>query len=156
MSDSLQLHGLQCIRLSCPLLSLRICSNSYPLSWWCHPTISSSAILISFCLQSLPESETFPMSQLFKSGSQSTGAPASASALPMNIQGLFPLALTGFIPLLSKGFLRRIFSSSSAQKHQFFGAQPLYDPILTYVHDSWRNHSFDCMDLCQQRDVSAF
>ena len=115
------LNCMQHARLLCPSLSPEVSSGICPLSWWCHPTISSSAILLSFCLQSLPESETFPMSQLFKSGSQSIGAPASASALPMNIQGLFPLAWTGFIPLQSKGF-SRIFSNSSIQKHQFFGA----------------------------------
>jgi len=123
MSDSLQPHGLQHARLPCPSLSPGVSSNSHPLSWWCHPTISSSVVPFSFCLQSFPASGSFPVSQFFASGGQSTGASASLSVLPMNIQGWFPLGLTGVISLLTKG-LSRVFSSTAVQKHQFFGAQP--------------------------------
>ena len=100
MSDFLWPHGLQYARLPCPSLSLRACSNSCPLSWWCHPTISSSVIRFS-CPQSFPASGSFLMSWLFTSGGQSIGA--SGSALPMNIQGWFLLGLTGLISLGSKG-----------------------------------------------------
>ena len=102
VSDSLQPHGLQHTRLPCPSLSPGVCSNSCPLGWWCHPTISSSVTPFFFCPQSFPASGSFPMSQLFTSDGQSTGASASASVLSMNIQGLFPLGLTGLIALQSK------------------------------------------------------
>ena len=121
VSDSLWPHGLHA-RLLCPLPSPRVCLNSCPLSRWCYLTMSSSAALLSFCLQSFPASRFFPMSQLFAPGGQRYGALASASALPMNIQSWFPLGLTGLI-LQSKG-LSRIFSSTTIWKHQFFSAQP--------------------------------
>ena len=103
-------------------LSPRACSNSYPLSWWCHPTISSFVIPF-FCLQSSPASGSFPMSQFFTTGGQSIGVSASASVLPMNIQDWFPLGLAGLISLQSKG-LSIVFSSTTVWKHQFFSAQP--------------------------------
>ena len=112
-------HGLQRDRLPCLSLSPGICSDSHPLSQWCYLTISSSAAPFSFCLQSFPVWGSFPTSQLFISGGQSTGA--SASVLPMNIQSWFPLGLTGLISLLSKG-LSRIFSSTMIWKHKFFSA----------------------------------
>ena len=121
VSDSLQPHGLQHARLPRPSPSSRACSNSCPLSWWCHPTISSSVVPFSSRLQSFPASGTFPMSWLFSSGDQSVGA--SASVLPMNIQDWFPLGLTGLVSLLSKG-LSRVFSSTTIQKLQFFSIQP--------------------------------
>ena len=103
VSDSVQPHGLKHSRLPCPSQSPGACSNSCPLSWWCHPTISSSVTPFSSCFQSFPASGSFPMSQLFTSGGQSVGASASASVLnSMNIQGWFPLGLTGLISLLSK------------------------------------------------------
>ena len=123
LSDSLLPLGLQHARLPCPLLSPRVCLNSCPLSWWCHPTILSSVAPFSSCLQSFPASRFFPVSQLFASGGQHIGASASASVLPMSIQGWFPLGLTGLISLLPKGFLR-VFSSTTVQKHQFFSVQP--------------------------------
>ena len=123
MSDSLQPHGLQHSRLPCPSPSLGACSNSCPLSQWYHSTILSSVGPFSFCLQSFPASGSFPMSWLFTLGGQSIGASASASVLPMSIQGWFPLRLTGLISLMSKG-LSRAFSSTTDQKHQFFGALP--------------------------------
>ena len=107
MSDSLWPHGLQHTRLPCHLPSPGVCSNLCPLSQWCHPTISSSVVPFSSCPQSFPASGSFQMSQLFASGSQSIGASASA---PMNIQGWFPLGLTGLISLLSK-FVTVAFSS---------------------------------------------
>ena len=122
VSYSLRPHGLQHTKPPCPSPTPRVYSHSCPLDWWCHPTISSSVIPFSSCLQSCPASGSFPMSQLFALGGQSIGASASASVLPVNIQGLFPLGFTGLISLLSKG-LSRAFSSTTIQKHQFFGAQ---------------------------------
>ena len=122
MSDSLWPHGLQHARFPCPSPTPRAYSNSYPSSWWCHPTISSYAIPFSSCLQSFPASGSFPMSQFFTSGGQNIEVSASASVLPMNIQDWFPLGWTGWISLLSKG-LSRVFSNTTVQKHQFFGAQ---------------------------------
>ena len=123
MSDSLRPHELQYSRLPCPSLSPWVCSNSCPLSQWDLPTISSSVIPFSSCPQFLPALGSFPMSQLFTTGGQSIRASASASVLLMNIQGWFPLGLTGLIFLMSKG-LSRVFSSPAAIKHQFFSAQP--------------------------------
>ena len=115
MSDSLRPHGQQQVRLPCPLPSSRVCSKSQTLSRWCHPTISSSVIPSSSCLQSFPASGSFQMSQLFTSGGQSTGASASASVLPMNIHGWFPLGLTGLISLESKGFSRCLLQLQSSK-----------------------------------------
>ena len=122
VSDSLRPHGPQHARLPCPSPSPRACSNSCPLSWWCYPTISSSVVPFSSCLQSFLPSGSFLMSQLFALGSQSIGASASASVLPMNIQDWLPLGWTGWISLQSKG-LSRVFSNTTVQKHQFFSAQ---------------------------------
>ena len=122
MSNSLRPHGLQHARLPCPSPTPRTCSNSRPSSQLCHPTISSSVNTFSSCLQSFSASGSFLMSQLFASGGQSIRASASLSILPKNIQGLFPLGWTGLISLQSKG-LSRVFSSSTIQKHQLFGAQ---------------------------------
>jgi len=123
VSHTLQSHELQQARLPCPSLFSGVCSNSCPLSRWCYPTISSSVIPISSCPQSFLESGSFPVSWFFASGGQSIGALASASVLLMNIQGWFPLGLTGLISLLSKGLLR-VFSNTTIRKHQFFGTQP--------------------------------
>ena len=109
-------------KTSLSITSPGACSNSRPLSQWSHPTISSSAVPFSSRLQSFPESGSFSMSQFFGSDSQSIGASDSASVLPMNIQDWFPLGLTGWISLLSKG-LSRVFSNTTVQKHQSFGAQ---------------------------------
>ena len=121
LSYSLRSHGLQHARPPCPSPIPRVYSNSYPLNQWCHPTISSSVIPFSH-LQSFPVSGTFQMSQLFAPGSQSIGVSASASVLPVNIQGWFPLGLTGWISWQSEG-LSRVFSNTTVQKHQFFSAQ---------------------------------
>ena len=109
-------------QLPCPLSTLGVYSNSCPLSQWCHPTISSFVVSFSSRLQSFPASGSFPMSQFFASGGQSTGVSASASVFPKNIQDCFPLGWTGWISLQSKG-LSRVFSNTTVQKHQFVGAQ---------------------------------
>ena len=122
VSDSLRPHELQHVRPSCPSPTPGVHSNSCPSSRWCHPAISSSVVPFSSCPQSLPASESFPMSQLFAWGSQSTGVSALAPFLPKNTQG-WSLEWTGWISLQSKG-LSRVFSNTIVQKHQFFGAQP--------------------------------
>ena len=122
VSDSLWPHGLQHSRLPCLLPIPGVYSNSCPLSWWCHPTISSSVIPFSSHLQSFSASGSFPVSQFFLSGGQSIGVSASASVLPMNIQDWSPLGRTCWISFQSKG-LSRVFSNTTVQKHQFFSAQ---------------------------------
>ena len=119
MFDSLPPHGPQHISRPCPSPTPGVYSNSCPLSRWCHPTISSSVVPFSSCLQSFPASGSFPMSQFFTSGGQSIGVSASASVLPMNIQDWLPLGWTNWIFLQSKG-LSRVFSNTTVQKHQFF------------------------------------
>ena len=119
----LQPHRLQHTRFPCPLPSHGIGSNSCPLSQWCHPTILLSVIPLSSCLQSFPASESFPVSQLFTSCGERIGALASASVLPMNTQGWFPLGLNDLITLLYKG-LFRVFSRTTVWKHQFLSSQP--------------------------------
>ena len=134
---------------SLSLTVTRSCSNSCPLSWWCHPTISSSVTPFSFCPQSFPASESFPVSWFFTSCDQSIGA--SASVLPTNIQGSFPLGLTGLISLLSKG-LSRVFFSTTIQKCSAFFTRQLSHLYTT----TGKNHSFDYTDLCRQNDAFAF
>ena len=124
---TLGFHGLQHAMFPCPSLSPRVGSNSCPLSPWGHPTISSSVAPFFSCPQSFLGSRYFPMSQLFTSDGQSTGASASPSVLPMRIQGLFHLVLIGLISLMSKK-LSSVFSSTTVRKHQFFGASLLYGP----------------------------
>ena len=144
---------LQHTRFPCPSLSPRACSNSCPLSRWCHWTISSSVAPFSSCSQFFPASESFQMSRLFASGGQNIGALASTSVLPMNIQDWFPLGLTALISLLSEGLKSLLWST--IREHQFFGVQPsLWSNC--HIHTYWINHSFDYTDLCQQSDVSAF
>ena len=123
VSDSLQPHESQHTRPPCPSPSPRVHSDSCPSSQWCHPAISSSVIPFSSCSQSLPASESFPVSQLFTWGGQSTGASALASFLSKKSQGWCPSEWTGWISLQSKG-LSRVFSNTTVQKHQFFRAQP--------------------------------
>ena len=122
VSNFLRPHR-QHTRPPCPSPTPWACSNSCPLSQWCHPAISSSFVLFSSCPQSFPALRSFPMSQLFASGGQSIGASASASVLPMNIQDWFTLGLTDLISLPSKGF-SRVFSNTTVQKHQLFSTQP--------------------------------
>ena len=144
VSDSLRPHELPHARPPCPSPTPRVYSNSCPVSWWCHPTISSSVMPFSFHLQSFQASGSFQMSQFFALGGQSIWL--SASVLPMNIQDWFPLGWTGWISLHFKG-LSRVFSNTAVQKHRFFSTQ-----LSLY----WKNHSFDYTDLCWQSNVSAF
>ena len=123
MSDSLRPHELQHTRPPCPSPTPGVHSDSRSSSQWCHPAISSSIVPFSSCPQSLPASESFPMSQLFTWGGQSTGVSALASFPPKKSQGWFPSEWTAWISLQSKG-LSRVFSNTTVQKHQFFGAQP--------------------------------
>ena len=123
VSSSLQPHRPQHARLPYPSPTPGVYSNSCPSCLWCHPAISSSVVPFSSCLQSLPASESFPMSQLVAWGGQSTGASALASFLPRKSQGWSPSEGTGWISLQAKG-LSRVFSNTTVQKHQFFGAQP--------------------------------
>ena len=146
VSNSLQLYELKHTKLPCPSLSPRVCSNSCPLSQWCHPTVSSSVAPCSSCLQSFPASEIFPMSWLFTSGGQNIGASASAAVLLMNNQSWFPLLLTGLISLLSKGF-SRVFSNTTVQKHQVFSAQPSLYPTL-HIHLYIAVHNFEYSPVC--------
>ena len=122
VSDSWRPHEPQHTRPPCPSLTLRVHPNTYPLSQWCHPAISSSVIPFSSCLQSFPASGSFQMSQLFASGGQSTGVSASILVLAVNTQDWSPLGWTGWISLQSRG-LSRIFSSTTVKKHQFFCTQ---------------------------------
>ena len=122
VSDCLRPHESQHARHLCPSATPRGYPNFCPSSWWCHPAISSSVVPFSSCPQSLPASGSFPMSQLFAWGDQSTGVSASASVLPMNTQDWSPLGWTGWISLQSKG-LTRVFSNTTVQKHQFFSIQ---------------------------------
>ena len=137
---TLRPHGQQQHRPPYPSPTPRVHSNSCPLSWWCHPTSSSS--VDPFSSQSFPAPGSFPVSQLFTSGGQSIRASAPASVLPMNIQDWFPLRLTGLVSLLSRG-LSRVFSNTTVQKHQFFSWSLLFSPTLTSIHNYWKNHSFD-------------
>ena len=142
MSDSLRPHESQHTRPPCPSPSPRVHSNSRPSSRWCHPAISSTVVPFSSCPQSLPAYESFPVSQFFEWGGQSTGVSALASFLPKNTQGWSPLEWTGWISLQFKG-LSRVFSNTTVQKHQFFSAQLSSSPTLTSIHDHWKNHSLD-------------
>ena len=132
VSDSLWPHRLQHSRPPYPSPTPGVYSNSCPLRQWCHPTISSSVVPFSSCLQSFPASGSFQMSQLFASGGQNIGVSASTSVLPMNIQDWFPLGWTGWISLQSKG-PSRVFSNTTVQKHQFFGTQ-LSSQFNSHIH----------------------
>ena len=126
MFNYLQPHRLQHARLPCPSPTPGTCSNSCPLSQWCHPTISSSVIPFSSCPQSFPVSGSYPMSQIFTSGGQSIGASASASVLPMNIQDWFPLGLTGLISLLSSKDLFYDWPTSNKGNSAGYGSAGIY------------------------------
>ena len=141
-SDALWPHGLQHARLPCPSPCPGVCSNIYPLSWWCHPTISSTVVPFSFCFQSFPASRSFQMSQFFTLGGQSIGDSVWASVLLMNIQDWFPLVLLVWSPCSPRD------SQESSPTPQFksinYSALSfLYSPTLTSIHDYWKNHSFD-------------
>ena len=132
VSNFLRPHEPQHTRLPCPSPTPGVHPNPCPLSQWCHPTISSSVIPSSFCPQSFPAPGSFPMSQLFTSGGQSIGVSASTSVLPMNTQNWSSLGWNGWISLQSKG-LSRVFSNTTVQKHQFFGAQ-LSSQSNSHIH----------------------
>ena len=138
----------------CSSPSPSVCPNSCSMHWWCPPAISSSDTHFSFCPQAFPASETFPMNHLFASDDQNTGASALESVLPVDIQGWSSLRVNGLIALLSK-WPSGVFSSTTIQRHQFFGFLP---PLWSSSHtgDHWEEHSLDYMDLCQQNNVSAF
>ena len=140
--DSLWPHELHHARPPCPSPTPGVHPNPCPLSQWCHPTISSSLIPFSSCPQSFPASESFPMSQLFTSGGQSTGVSASTSVLPMNTQDSSPLGWTGWFPCSPRD------SQESSPTPQFKSINSLvlsflYRPTLTSIHDHWKNHSLD-------------
>ena len=132
VSDSLRPHDLQHSRPPCPSPTPRVHPDPCPLSWWCHPTISSSVIPFSSCLQSFPASGSFQMRQLFTLGGQSIAVSSLASVLPMNTQDWSPLGWTGWIALQSKG-LSRVFSNTTVQKHQFFDTQ-LSSQSNSHIH----------------------
>ena len=132
VSNSSWPHELQHAWLPCPSPTPRACSNSCPLSWWCHPTISSSVIPFSSWLQSFPASGSFPLSQFFVSGGQNIGVSASASVLPMNIQDWFPLGWTGWIPLQSKE-LSRVFSNTTVQNHPILQCSAFFIVQLSHL-----------------------
>ena len=140
MSDSLRCHGLQHARLPCPSPAAGACSNSCPLSQWCHPTISSSVVPFSAHLQSFPASGSFPRSQFLTSGSYSIGASASASVLPVNIQDWFPLGWTGGSPCCPRDSQE---SSPAPQSESVSSSllRLLYGPTVTSIHDYRKNHS---------------
>ena len=142
VSNSLQPHESQHARPPCPSPTPRVHSDSRPSSWWCLQANSSSVVPFSSCPQSLPASESFPMSQLFASGGQSIEISTSASVLPVNIQDWFPLGWTGWISLQAKG-LSRVFSNTTVQSINFLVPSLLNTPILPCLHDYWKNHSFD-------------
>ena len=142
VSDSLRPHESQHTRPPCPSPNPGIYPNSCPSSWWCHSGISSSVIPFSSCPQSLPASESFPMSQLFTWGGQSIGVSALVSVLPMSTQDWSPLEWTGWISLQSKG-LSKVFSNTTAQNINSSALSFLHSPTLTSIHDHWKNHSLD-------------
>ena len=141
MSNSLRPHGLQYTKPLCPSPTPGVYSNSCPLSWWCHPTILSSVVPFSSCLQSFPASGSFLMSQFFESGGQSIGISASASFLPMNIQDWFPFRMDWLDLLAVQGTLKSLLQHHSS-KASIFGAQP---SLWSNSHiNTWllENHSF--------------
>ena len=142
MSDSLWPHELQHTRPPCPSPTPGVHPNLCPLSRWCHPAISSSVVPFSSCPQSLPASESFPMSQLFAWGGPSTGVSALASFLPENTQGWSPSEWTGWISLLSMGF-SRVFSNTTVQKHQILQHSAFFTVQLSHPYLNWKNHSLD-------------
>ena len=142
VSESLWPHESQHARPPCPSPAPGVHPDSCASSRRCHPAISFSIVPFSSCPQSFPASGSFPMSQPYAWGGQSIGVSASASVLPKNTQDWFPLGWTGWISLQSKG-LSRVFSNTTVQKHQFFGAQLSSQSNSHILHDHWKNHSFD-------------
>ena len=155
VSDSLRPHELHHGRPPCPLPNPGVHSNSCPSSRWCNPVISSSVIPFSSCPQSLPTSESFPMSPLFTRGGQSTGVLALVAFLTKNTQDWSPLEWTGWISLQFRDFKESSptpqFKSINSSALSF-----LHSSTLTTIYEHWKNHSLDYMDLCWQSNVSAF
>ena len=147
LSDSLRPHGLQHASLPCPSPIHGACSNSCPLSQWCHPTISSSVIPFSFCLQFSPALESFPMSQFFASGGQSIGVSASAWVLPMNIQGWFPLGLTGLIKLRFRKIMSLLCIHTNIDVMN--GLRNFQSSFPSRVWLSWGFLSISCQVFCE-------
>ena len=140
MTDSLQPQGLQHTKRPSP--SPETCSNSCPLTQWCHPIISSCIVSFPFYLQSFQASGSFSVSEFSISGAQSIGVSASTLVFPINIQDWFPLVWSGWISLQSKG-LSRVFSNTTVQKHHSLVLNFLYSPTLTSIHDYWKNQNLD-------------
>ena len=154
MCPTLRPHGLQLTKLPYPSPSPGACSHSCPLNQWCYPAILSTVVPFS-CLQSFLASGSFLMCQLFTSGGHGIGASAPGSVLPVNIQVLFPLGLTGWISLQSKG-LSRVIPTLQLDSSNYLVLSLLYDPTLTSRYDYCKNHSFDYTKFCWQNNVSAF
>ena len=155
MSDTLWPHGLQHVRLPCPSPTPRACLNSCPSSWWCHLTISPSDIPFSSCFQSFQASGSFPVSQLFASGGQSTEVSASKSFL----QWIFRTDFLWDWLVGSPCSPRDAPESSPIPQFKSINSSVLsflYSPTLTYIHDYWKNHSFQYTDVCWQSNVFAF
>ena len=155
ISNSLRPHEPQHTRPPCPSPTPGVYPNPRPLSQWCHPTISSFVVPFSSCPQSSPGSGSFPVSQFFTSGGQNIGVSASTSVLPLTTQAWSPLGWTSWISLQSKG-LSRVFSSTKFKSINSSALSFLVSPILTSIHDYWKNHSIDLMDLVDKINVSAF
>ena len=150
VSNSLRPHGLEHTRLPCPSPTPRACSNSHPLNWWYHPTISSSVIPFFSCLQSFPASGSFQrvsslhqVAKVLEFQLQLQFQLQEYSFFPVNIQDGFPLGLTGWISLLSKGLSRVFPPAPQFESIRTFVLSSLYDPTLTSIHDYWKNYSFD-------------
>ena len=144
VSDSFWLHGPQLTRLPCPSSTPRACSNSYPSSWWCHPTISSSVVpFFSFCLQSFPASGSFLMSQFFVSGGQSTGAAASSISPSNEYSGPNSFRIDCFDLLAVQGTLKSLLQHHSSKSINSPALSFLYNPTLTSIHNYWKNYSLD-------------
>ena len=142
-------------RPPCPSPTPGACSDSCPSNWWCHPTLSSSVVPFSSCLQSFPAPGSFSMSQFFASGGQIIGALTTASVLPMNTQDWFSSGLTALISLQSMGHSSLLLTPQFKSINSFALSFP-YGTTLTFIHDYWKNHNFYSMDLCWQSNVSAF
>ena len=154
VSNFLQPQALQHTRLPCPSPSPGACSNLCPLSRWCHPTILSSVVPFSSHLQSFSASGSFQTSWLFTPSGPSIGVSASASVIPMNIQGWFPLGLTDLLAV--QGTLKSLLQHHSSKASISSVLSLLYGPTLTSINDYWKNHSSDYMDLCWQSNLAAF
>ena len=156
VSNSLWPHGLEHARLPCPWLTLGVCSNSCLLSRWCHRAISSLVTPFFSCLQSFPASGSFPMSSLFSSGGQSIRASASASILPGFNSELISFGIDLFDLFAVQGNSQESSPESQFESINSLAFSLLYGPTVAFIHDYWKNHSFDYMDLCWQSGVSAF